>query len=259
MSLTNIIRKVLPTSMIRTVRNSLPRQFNVGAPVTQVFISTDQIHSRYSLTNFPSFFSPKSATTYQYLVTLFDPDGDTVAVKNVNVPSFGTLEIQPEKLFDVSLPEFGMIAADIQPSSKFHFADRHLGVIFPHFYAFYSSPSFESMALVHPQTSMGDQPTSNHWRSNLLINPKNLKYLELFQINPGSKAWETQLFLIDEDQNQLQESRAIMSPKSARKIHWEINPESKYLHVEATGLTGTNAKPLVFNNFKNGNFTACHS
>lgn len=216
----------------------------------------------HALTNFPSFFSPKSATPCYYNISLFDSDGKLKGEKKISLPVFGSFEVKPEKLFNFEMPTYGMVAIKILPTKHFSFSDRHLGVISSHFYAFYHDEKMKSVALIHPQTSVNDFPVSDkYWKSNLLINSSKVDKLEIYQLNPSGQTAETRLILFDDQQKQIAESHSVMKPRSTRKIIWDISKldTGSYLHLEAAGLTGSNAKPLIFTHLKNGTFSASHS
>jgi hypothetical protein len=255
-------RQMLPNELKAKLRNFLPRELNINSDIVQVFVNSKGIKTRYSLTNFPSFFSPKQSSPCVYLVRLLDFDGNIFGNRRIEVPVFGTVEVKPEELFHSSLPEFGMISVNIRSSRFFSYADRHLGLITSHFYAFYHDEKTGSMALIHPQTSAIALPESNlFWKSNLFIPCKNLDYLELYQLNPGKISAQTTLYLSDENENRIFESESIMKPRSTRKIVWKMTNgnANRYVYISAKGMTGPNAKPLVFSYLKNGCFNASHS
>jgi hypothetical protein len=262
MSLIQVAKRILPPSVVNGVRNSLPRSMTLGPAITQVFIFNHQMQSRYTLTNFPSFFSPKHAASYVYKVSILNQNGNIVGTKKIDIPQFGTIEMIPQKIFDFKLPEFGTISVSIEPVKRFTFSDRHLGIIFARFYALYHDQNMNSMVLIHPQTFETDLPQPNRcWKSNLLIDPKTVDQIEIYQINPSEKKAHTDLILFDQDHHQIRISQAQMAPHSIRKIVWDIAELRKYqfLYLGSNGLTGTNAKPLVFNRFGKGIFSGSHS
>jgi len=262
MNLIKIARKILPTAIVKNVRDNLPRSMTIGPPITQIFICDGEIQSKYTLTDFPSFFSPKHAADYVYNVTIYDEQGNVAGTKKMSISKFGTIEIVPEKTFDFKLPKFGMISVGIEPLKRFSFSDRHLGIIFPHFFAMYHDRDMASTILLHPQTNSMDVPEPNlEWKSNLLINTENLDRLEVYQINPSHQSADTDLMLCDQDHNVLMTSKASMKPRSTRKVEWDVSGlgQKRFLYVGSSGLTGSNAKPLVINRLTNGVFSGSHS
>ena len=72
-------------------QNHLPRAWNISEPVAQVFVNKDGIKSYYSFTNFPSLFSPGTATDYFYEIKIHDNDGKIVARKKLIVPQMASV------------------------------------------------------------------------------------------------------------------------------------------------------------------------
>ncbi|MEZ4820509.1 MAG: hypothetical protein R3A45_11755 [Bdellovibrionota bacterium] len=197
-----------------------------------------------------------------YIVDLYDDQGALAASKEVEVPYFGTLEIEPEDFFSGSLPNLGMVSVSIKPKNIFSFKDRHLGLIRPQFYALYHDVDMNSFVLIHPQTSESDTPAaSQKWKSTLYVSCDDLQYLDIFQLNPLSKPFESHLALVDQNNSILSESRYMMNARSCRKVKVNVQGflQGACVHLESNGLAASNAKPLVFNHFKNGMFTGSHS
>jgi hypothetical protein len=241
---------------------ALPSAFYDIKGVVQLFINNPKRQTTYTFTNFPGLYSPASAVPCRYDLCLFDPQGETVFKHAVNLPVFGTVAIQPKDLFQGPLPELGMISARIRPVSGFRYPYAHLGTLRSHFYAMYHDPDMRSMALVHPQCMFQDPPAPTiGWWSDLLIQVNGLEFLDVYQINPGPAAVQTDLYMTDAKGKKIISSPGELRPYGARCVTWpkSIFASHKYVALGMQGLPAENAKPLVFNNFKDGSFSASHS
>jgi hypothetical protein len=131
-----------------------------------------------------------------------------------------------------------------------------------HFYAFYTDETMNSCALVHPQTAFPVSACPElAGQSNLLIETAPLRALEIYQINPSSESVESTLSLLGSGRRQLIAEKATLPPHGARKTVWtsDVFADEERVNIGFDGVPGPNAKPLVFQIFKDGAFTACHS
>jgi hypothetical protein len=254
------IRSVLGGAL-RRIRRISPGPVDVDSPICQLFIGGPDKRSVYTLINFPSLFSPASASACSYKLKLYDQDGAEVARQSVTVPPRGTVELRLETIFDVALPEIGLLSAQITAGSWLSYANRHLGPIRAHFYAMYHDAGMRSMAIVHPQSIMWkERPVPESWRSTLVICPDKLSALEIYQINPTPMEAQTEISLRNLDGAPLVSSPALMPPRGTRRISWSMSDfgESKHVAISSEALTAPNAKPLVFQHHRAG-FSAGHS
>jgi len=244
----------------RRLRTASPGHVDVGPPICQLFIGGHGKQSVYTLVNFPSLFAPASASACSYLLTLYDQDGMKVASRRVSVPAMGTIEIRLDKVFEMPLPEIGLLSAQISAGSRISYANRHLGPIRAHFYAMYHDENMRSMAIVHPQSIMWRQrPDPEPWRSSLVICPDKLNALEVFQINPTPSEVSTEISICSLDGVRLVSSSARMAPRATRRIHWNTADfGDRHVAITSEALTAPNAKPLVFQHYSGG-FSASHS
>jgi hypothetical protein len=244
----------------RRVRTISPGHVEVGSPICQLFIGGHGKQSVYTLINFPSLFAPASASACSYLLTLYDQDGAKVASRRVSVPAMGTIEIRPEDVFEMPLPEMGLLSAQISAGSRTSYANRHLGPIRAHFYAMYHDENMRSMAIVHPQSIMWKQrPITESWRSSLVICPDKLNALEVFQINPTPSEADTEISICGLDGARLASSSARMAPRATRRMYWKTSDfGDAHIAITSEALTAPNAKPLLFQHY-NGGFSASHS
>ena len=258
---TNIfLRRVLGAAWKRACSIS-PGPVEVGPPICQLFIGGHGKRTAYTFVNFPSLFSPANASACSYKLTLYDQDGSEVGSRRITVPMLGTAEVRLEDLFDLSLPEVGLVSAQITSGSRLSYADRHLGPVRAHFYAMYHDEEMRSIAIVHPQSAMWQQaPALESWRSSLVICPKKLKALELFQINPTGAEARTEISICALDGDQLTSSSAQMPSRGSRRMYWAASDfgAHEYVVIASQSLAAPNAKPLVFQHHAGG-FSASHS
>ncbi len=240
-----------------------PRNWRVSPPIVQLFLG-GTFESRYSLINFPSLFSPKTAHRCVYEIALYDREGFCVQTKKIMIAPFGSFEIVPSEIFGGNLPDLGMVTARIRSSSLFFFSDKHLGKITSHIYALFLDKAAESAVLVHPQTSIsGKLAEKVSFRSNVLWDSNNIKKVTAFQINPTSHPVEASLFLLRENSNvELAKVTHVIPPMGSRAVTWDLEDlglsKSRFT-LGAFGLSTHNAKPIIFTYFEDGTFTGMHS
>ena len=252
----------LPRPLKSAIKAHLPRGLNLGAPVVQLFLN-DGRHTRLGLVNFPSFLAPTRGVDYRYSLHPFDPEGRAAGIATVDMPRYGSMEVDLASLFGERLPAMGMIAVRIRPSRFFSLRDRHLGRIRPHFFTLFASARMESLGLVHPQTHLDASPApEREWVSNLEIEPTAVTRIELFQINPGRAHVETEAFLQDSDGGMLDRSKARIPPRGTRRVEFDLaalTGRHRTVCVGLRGLAAANGKPILFLHFRDGSFTCCHA
>jgi hypothetical protein len=251
-----------------TARDRLARMMPSVAPlqvtdaIVQLFIGSGGKNSTYTFINFPSLYSPQFAVPCRYEVSLFDPSGRRVAQEKIDVPVYGTAEVRLEDLFKKELPEFGMVSARILPFPGLKNPYPTLGRMTSHFYAIYSDANARSLAVVHPQSRFGVRSHAElKWTSNLLLALRDLKELEIYQINPSPDRVRTDLLLQDEQGNVLKHELSSVPAYGTRRVVWPVADLQGHENVliGLNGLTAQNAKPLVFGIFNDATFNACHS
>jgi hypothetical protein len=193
---------------------------------------------------------------------IYNPDGREVGETRLDLSRFGAIEVSLADVFSSSLPSYGMVAARIEPCNSFFFGDRHLGRIRPNFFTLYAGPTMDSMGLIHPQTSL-DAPCdpARRWLSNLQIDLRHVRKLEVFQINPSREAIESEVFLQGADGCVLENAKELIPAHGTRRAMFNLEPlESRCetLSVGLHGLAAANGKPILFMHFRDGSFTCCH-
>lgn len=259
-SVKNLLRPVK-----RAIERFFPRNWRISPPITQLYLG-GSFESRYSLVNFPSLFSPKTAQSCLYEIALYDRNGFCVEEKKIQIEPFGSLEIVPSKIFSKKLPDLGIFTARISSVSPFFFLDRHLGKITSHIYAFFLDKTSESFALVHPQTTTSNQLIEQaFWKSAVLWDSESIKKITAFQINPTTHSIRTTLFLINQNGSPVKnfgEVSDVIPPMGSRMVSWNLEASglsNTKFTIGALGLSTHNAKPIVFTYFEDGTFTGMHS
>lgn len=244
------------------VKAHLPRAFNVGPAVVQLFLN-DGRETSLSLLNFPAFLAPKEAQAYEYRVWVYDEDGHEKASTRVSVAPFGAVDVNLRERFGSQLPAFGMVAVRIEPTSLLSFRDGHLGRIRSHFFALYSDRDMNSIGLVHPQTSLGSPVDSQRrWVSNLRLDPRRLRKLEMFQVNPSRESVTSEAFLQSEEDEVLATHREAIPSYGTRRAVFDIESIESRCAVFSVGLHGlaaANGKPILFLHYRDGSFSCCHA
>jgi hypothetical protein len=184
--------------------------------------------SRYTLVNFPSLYAPLTAHPCIYDVTLYAADGSRIGKRELRVAPYGSLEVRPEEVFGMDLPDLGMFATRIRSAEALNFAYKYFGTVTSHFFA-----------LVHPQT--------------------------LIDAASGEKmAWTSSLYLFraGAESDRIWTLAGVIPPMGARKVSWDL-PDIGLTHglfsIGANGLPTTNAKPVLLTHFEDGLISGMHA
>lgn len=240
------------------IKTHLPRGANLGPAVVQLFLN-DGRKTHISLINFPAFLAPHEAGHYSYELCMYGPDGRAIGEKQIDLPLFGSIDVDLIKTFGSQLPSYGMVTARIKPQNYLYLKDRHLGRIRPHFFAFYTDSTMNSLGLVHPQINLDTVVEPNRrWVSNLQLDPQSVMELELFQINPSLQSLESEAFLEDTAGNVLATRKELIPPYGTRRVLFNLKERNEIFSVGLQGLAAANGKPLLFMHFKDGSFSCCH-
>lgn len=246
----------------KRLRPFKPRGYRLAPPVAQLYVADAGRSTRFTFIDFPSFLSPRASNEYYYEVAAFRADGSSAGLHRIEVGSLQAREIGVEELGFSSLGNYGIVTAQIKPKRLLSYRDRHLGELTSHFYALFHSRNWQSVALVHPQTTVQvkSQPMMQ-WTSLRLLDFSKLVKIEVFQINPTPAAFESRLLLRSLKGAIHAVSEGVIAPFGTRQVVWDAScaPTNSLLTLSADGMTCPNGKPLVFYHFLNESFSAAHS
>lgn len=243
------------------VKSHLPRGANLGPPIVQLFLN-DGRNTHLGLINFPTFLAPDETGEYVYRLCIYDADGRKLGEKQIELSRFGSIEVNLADVFAFSLPSYGMVAVRIEPRNSLYFGDRHLGRIRSNFFTLYTGPKMDSLGLIHPQTSL-DAPCdpTRSWMSNLQLDPRCVRKIEVFQVNPSRQALESEVILQGSDGHLLANAKELVPAHGTRRAMFDMEPLEKFCESFSVGLRGlaaANGKPILFMHFRDGSFTCCH-
>jgi hypothetical protein len=245
----------------RKIFSLLPSRLTIKPAIAQAYIG-GVYESRFTLTNFPSLYSPLNATKCVYLLKMYDANGFCIAQEKISIDEFGSFEVRPNEVFGFPLPQLGMFTARIMPVNLNSY--RHLGKIASHFYALYSDKGRNSFVLVHPQTYVNElRSERQEWISGISLDAHKIRKISAIQINPTNKTIQTNLFLVTEQccicDNY--DRAGVIPPMGSRLVEWdleELGIHNGYISVGGIGLPTNNAKPILLTHFKDGSFTGMH-
>lgn len=233
------------------------RKYQKKVAISQLFINSDNIKTVYTLTNFPSFYSPETAYSVIYSVKVYGGSETPAVEKTFKLDPYQSKEVTFEDC--TNLPDIGVVSIDIEPESILSKSDSHLGVLKPQFYTLFHSDDYSSVGLVHPQTAFNAKGHSQNWSSNLNLDTKTVKKAVVYQINPTGNVFSNQLSLKTGDGSVLEQKQNSFSAYSAAKCTIDLKEDSRLAHLTLNETTTPNAKPIVFLYFDDGSFTVVHS
>ncbi len=246
----------------KVIKNSLPRNLRIESPVVQLYIGFEGITSRYSLTNIPSFYSPKTAYPISYECSMFNGKGDRVARKSVTLNPFCSFEVIPADFFGKKMPDMGIFVAKMRAKNWLQFSDKHLGDITAHFYSFYHQKKSGAMALIHPQTHMNGLRGEKEWKSRVFIDSMKTIKILILQINPTKLGFKNKVTIYSLDNTEVTNISFNIPPMGCEKQTIELtalNIKSRYFYIGSNKLSTENAKPIIFLYDKNENFFGLHA
>ena len=129
-----------------------------------------------------------------------------------------------------------------------------------HFYTFYKKYDDQSIAMIHPQSSVGGSSGKISWISNQSIITNDLQAINLYQMNHCRKKYTTNYQIIDIHTKEIfHEELLTIPPLGVKKIYVQLDTSTnKVLTIKASPLMADNGKPLLARIFKNGKFTINH-
>ena len=244
------------------IKDLLPRGMRVSKPIVQMYLNSNGISSRYHLTNIPSLYSPKTAYPVFYDCSLYSDSGNLLDKKTIQLEPYCSFEVNPPEFFDSIMPPTGLFVARMRPSYFFQYADRHLGVLTAHFYAFYQDIHTGSMALVHPQTHLQAPGGNREWKSRVMIDRSKIQKVLILQINPTETAFDNEIRFYSSTDELLHQTSFHLEPMGCEKQEIDINlikTSSPFLYIGANRLSTNNAKPIIFLYDKDHQFFGLHA
>ncbi|TGK09953.1 hypothetical protein EHO60_11375 [Leptospira fletcheri] len=239
---------------------------NLNAPVTQIFINDEKRKTNFSITNYPSFLLPKLIGSIWYEISLSDQEGNLLFSKDVKLPKYGSLNVDIAAIYSGPLPPRGLFYANLKASrlsfiQKYYL--RRLGKLTSHFYTFYHSSGYESLAMVHPQTVAPvpiSGPKSNFWYSQFLLKVQAISALELFQMNPSQRAEKLKIIVMNMLGEEVVSSEELVPALGVRRVVFDQMQlgNNEYVYIASDTLRG-NEKPILFSHYSDGTYTALHT
>jgi len=223
---------------------------------TQLFIQNEEINTHYTIMNFSSFLSPKTAYRVKYVIKIFAGKQKEFLKRTYILEPFQSKNISFEN--EKNLPREGIVTIEMEPVSILSPSDYHLKRLIPHFYTKFISKDNKSIGLVHTQTRFNVRSHSHNWKSSLAIDSTMVKKVIAYQINPKYDDFKNNLTLYTSENIIVESKQFLFKQLSASKQEFILD-SNKLLHFRIDKTSTPNAKPLLFLYFQDNTFSVVHS
>ncbi|MCB0329472.1 MAG: hypothetical protein KDD70_07410 [Bdellovibrionales bacterium] len=217
--------------------------------IGQLFINDDKITTYLCLNNHLSFLSPEEGKELSVNVQLHNEKGDIVVEKTVHLANRGALSLSVSELLQGIPCRVGMASCDT-------------GVGNTHFFTYYLNNESQAMAIIHPQSAMGQSEKGKAWRSCQSIVTDKLQSLKVFHANHSIHPATIRYTLRDFYEKTVVDERMLqVEGASAGFVEFDIVRLSacpSLVSLETDTLPSPNGKALLMREYSNGRYSMSH-
>lgn len=268
MTIKNLVRQACPEAALRLYRDVRDRvaPARMAAPVVQMYINDDQIHTVAGFNNYLSFLNAGVKTNGSLSVVLRDQDGKVILEESSRLEHFGNSFMDIHAMLEkrASCSELGLISLQFTPD-KLRLPDyKKLGTLASHFFMFYKGAT-GGVAMVHPSSTLDpNSPPSGTFITNQVIDTIGLEAVTLYQCNPSPVGHDMVIGLQDAHTKDVQCSEQLhLPPLSVRKIVFRavdaFAADGRALRVFTSSLPTSNSKPMLCRHYAGERFSMSHS
>lgn len=268
MKLRQILRAACPDFVVqlyRKVREHIDPAM-LSAPVTQMYINDDDIHTMAGFNNFMSFLSAENITSGTLHLSLYDAEGKPLLEQNLPLKHFESRFVDINTLLEQRglSSTLGLISMAFTPKRLHLAAYKKLGMLTSHFFMFYQGRR-GSVAMVHPSSTLDPKsPPSVGFITNQVIETHGLDSIWLYQCNPSLVAHEITVGLEDTETREVVSCEDVqLPPLGVRKIVFTADRDfpanGNALRIFTSTLPTANSKPMLCRHYADGRFSMSHS
>lgn len=268
MTIKNLVRQACPDAALRLYRDVRDRvaPARMAAPVVQMYINDEQIHTVAGFNNYLSFLNAGVKTAGRLDVVLRDRDGVVLLEERLRLEHFGNSFLDVHEMLgrQANHSELGLISLQFTPD-RLRLPDyKKLGILASHFFMFYKGAT-GGVAMVHPSSTLDPgSPPSGPFISNQVIDAAGLEAVTLYQCNPSPVAHDMVIGLQDAQTKDVQCSEPLsLPPLSVRKITFQAGDSfatsGRPLRVFTSSLPTSNSKPMLCRQYSGERFSMSHS
>lgn len=262
-------RKVVPGALKRLVHDKSPLEYFFDEPIGQIFLADDTFDTFLCVNNFLTVLNPEVPTPVALVVELYDGAGKPIHRFEREIPNNGSLALSARELLaeaGANCP-LGLATCSLRPldaSPEAEACYKQMGQISSHFFTYYLNTRTEAMAIIHPQSAVGQtRQETDAWRSGQSIVTEGLEGVSLYQANHGVRAATVRYQLCDAENDRPVADQALrVAASSANVAYFEmerIKDLPAVIYVRTDSLPTPNGKPLLMRRYGEGRFSMNHA
>ncbi|MCI5065996.1 hypothetical protein MRY87_09755 [bacterium] len=217
--------------------------------IGQIFVNDDKVTTYLCINNYPSFFCPEEARTLQMNVQLHNDSGEVIYNGMHEVAPHGSASLHVGDLLGQNECRYGMATCDF-------------GVGNTHFFTYYLNRENQAMAIIHPQSTVGQETQGNAWRSCQGISTEGLKSLRIYHANHSKLTADIHYSLSDFHGDEVVATEGTtIAPISANYVEFTLENRGqlpKVLSLKTDKLPSPNGKALIMREYDNNRFSMSH-
>ncbi len=239
------------------LKNLLPRlyystYFNKSS-IGQLYVISEDINTHFYFNNHKGFLFPEGNENLTINLDIHSSSRKKVLSKSFTLDTHDSLSVSISSLLKdkLTLSKEEILGTIVCTSSKTTLQN--------HFYSYYRDDSTESVAMIHPQSTVGRKTTYKKWVSNQIIHTKGLDKIVRYQMNHSRSSASCQYYLHSlEDQSLFVEAVTRVKQLGATRIEFDLKDSPPQLCLSLDKLMSPNGKPLIMRRYKNQKFTINH-
>lgn len=216
--------------------------------IGQLFINDDKISTYLCLGNYHSFFCPNEARTLEYNVQLHDENGEVIYNQMHSMSPSGSRSLYIREMLGDRC-QIGMATCDFEVGNS-------------HFFTYYLNAENQAMAIIHPQSTIGQEEQGEGWTSCQSIASRGIRTLRLYHANHSVLPAEVTYTLKDfRGGSTVAETSSRINPFSAGYVEFSLEKMDRLpelLSLETDKLPSPNGKPLIMREYQNNLFSMSH-
>jgi hypothetical protein len=263
-------RRLVPAPVKRLVARMSPLEYFLEDPIGQVFLADDDFDTYLCLNDFYTILNPERPAPAYAHVELHGARGEVLVARDVDLAPAGSMAISTRELLaEVGARcAVGLATAQLRPrapDTDAVEAYKAMGRIASHFFTYYLNTRTEAMAIIHPQSSVGQtrDGATPGWRSGQSIVTAGLRGISLYQANHGRTPAEVAYRLHDAATGRSIAEKSIrVAATSAAAAHFamaDLDPLPSVIHLRCDRFPTPNGKPLLMRRYDGGRFSMNHS
>ncbi len=221
--------------------------------IGQLYIVSEDIDTYFCFNNHKGFLFPQADEQLTIKLDVHSSSGKKILSKNFNLNAHDSLSVSIRDLLKekLTIGKEEILGSIVCTTPKTTLQN--------HFYTYYRDDKTESVAMIHPQSTVGRKTTDRSWISNQIIHTKDLENITLYQMNHSRGTSSCHYYLRSvADGSIFAEADVSVKQLGVTKVKFDLTDSPAQLCLSLDNLLSPNGKPLIMRRYKNNKFTINH-